>query len=104
MPGGSPAGRPLLVGVVHGLAGSGALSAVAIAASPDAFAAFAAVVLYAVGALIGMTLLASVAGPMLARVARAASTARALVLVAGSASVVLGLIWGGRSLVALASL
>lgn len=97
-------GRPFAVGVVHGLAGSGALTALALAQTPDPRAAIGSVALYGVGAIVGMSLLAGAAGPLLARASRAPRVRRGLVLVAGLGSVAFGLFWGVKSALALVQL
>ncbi len=97
-------GRPFAVGVVHGLAGSGALTALALAQTPDPRAAIGSVALYGVGAIVGMSLLAGAAGPLLARASRAPRVRKGLVLTAGLGSVAFGLFWGAKSALALAQL
>jgi hypothetical protein len=96
--------RPLLVGIVHGLAGSGAMTALAIASSQSAAGALSAVALYALGAVLGMALLAGAAGPLLSRLSSAPRAGAWIVRLAGVGSVTLGLFWGGKSLVALTQL
>jgi hypothetical protein len=84
---------PFVVGLVHGLAGSGALAAlVASRLSSTAFA-LAFIALYALGAAIGMSVLAGVLGVPLARVAR---TPRGFGVVVGASalvSLVAGVVW-----------
>lgn len=54
--------RPLVVGLAHGLAGSGALTAIAVAAMPTRAGGFAYVLLFGVGSIIGMAALTGLAG------------------------------------------
>jgi hypothetical protein len=94
--------RPFLVGIVHGLAGSGALTALVLV-KVDGWpsrAAFAA--LFGVGSTLGMSALSGVAGWPLARFARRPGTARAVFALAGACSVVLGAVWGWSSFARLA--
>lgn len=86
-----------LVGCVHGLAGSGALAAMALGATASRGAAIAGLALYAAGAALGMMLLAGAAGPVLGRLARAPRSATALVQLAAAASILLGVVWFARS-------
>jgi high-affinity nickel-transport protein len=92
---------PLLVGCVHGLAGSGALAAMALGAGGSRGAALAGLFLYASGAALGMMLLAGAAGPALARLARSPRLAWGMVRVAAGASILLGVVWLGRSVAGL---
>jgi hypothetical protein len=86
--------RPLLIGVVHGLAGSGALTALVLARLPSAPLRLAYLVLFSAGSIIGMCVLSGLAGWPLARVARHPRAARLLLGTVGAASAVLGVIWG----------
>jgi hypothetical protein len=86
--------RPLAVGVVHGLAGSGALTALVLARLPSAHLRWVYLVLFSAGSILGMCVLSGLAGWPLARIARHPRAARLLLGTAGAASAVLGLIWG----------
>ncbi|MBI4934264.1 MAG: hypothetical protein HY828_10325 [Actinobacteria bacterium] len=93
--------RPLLVGVVHGLAGSGAVTALVLAELPSAAARLGYIGLFGLGSVAGMALLTGLFGVPLVRVARAPRAAAALLGVAGVVSVVVGAAWGveaGRQL------
>jgi len=98
---------PFLVGLVHGLAGSGALAALVAVdltshvASPAFALAFIAI--YAVGAAVGMATLAGVLGWPLARLARAPRFVPALVGVSAAASLVVGIVWAAPILIRLAA-
>lgn len=88
-------GLPFAVGLVHGLAGSGALAAlVASHVSSPAFS-IGFIAVYATGAAVGMATLAGVLGYPLARLARARTSAFVPVLVGVSAvaSLVVGVAW-----------
>ena len=89
---GRDARRPLLVGTVHGLAGSAAVALVALAAIPSPAWAAAYLLVFGAGTVLGMMLVtvlvaapAALAGPRLLRVRPALRVA------AGVASVVFGL-------------
>ena len=90
--------RPLFVGVVHGLAGTGAVTAIAVAGAPGKAAAVAALALYALGAIVGMCLLAGAAGPLFARAARRPRLAQWVVGASAIVSIALGVVWSGKSL------
>jgi high-affinity nickel-transport protein len=84
---------PFVVGLVHGLAGSGALAA--LVASHVASPAFALgfIAIYAFGAAVGMATLAGLLGWPLARLARAPRVVPILVGVSAAASLVVGIAW-----------
>ena len=86
--------RPLFIGVVHGLAGSGALGAIVLAKASSAVAGLAYLAVYGAGAALGMALLAGVAGVPLARLVRSPRGMPALLAVTGLLCVGLGLGWG----------
>jgi hypothetical protein len=82
--------RPLLVGLVHGLAGSGALTALAFAKLPGPASQLVYVGLFGVVSIAGMALISGLAGASLPLRERGR---RAVALVAGSGSVILGVMW-----------
>lgn len=86
--------RPLLVGLVHGLAGSGALIALVIVEMPTVPARLAYVVLFGLGSVLGMMALSGLAGWRLARITRTPATARAVAALAGACSMGFGIVWG----------
>jgi hypothetical protein len=88
-----PAVRPVVVGAVHGLAGSGALVALATAALPTATARVAFIGLFGFGSIAAMSAISGLAGWPLARLARRPAVATFLLSVAGVLSVVLGILW-----------
>ncbi len=85
--------RPLLIGVVHGLAGSGALTALVAASFESAVAGIVFMALYGAGAAVGMAVLAGFAGVPLASVMRTRYGAASLLGVTGAFSLVLGFVW-----------
>jgi cytochrome c biogenesis protein CcdA len=91
---------PFLVGVVHGLAGSGALAALIALAMPTVMGGLLCLALYSVGTVLGMVALALLAGPMLARAGRLPRVAPVLARVAGVASIVVGVVWAIRTIAA----
>jgi high-affinity nickel-transport protein len=86
--------RPLIVGAVHGLAGSGAITAVIVAALPSTLTRLAYLALFGIGTTVGMTILSGLLGWPLARAGGRYETARALSLAAGSVSIAFGVSWG----------
>lgn len=92
---------PLAMGMVHGLAGSGALTALVMARLPSSFAAITFIVLFGVGATLGMSLLAGVAGAPLARLMRTRWGMPVLLATTGAISVALGLSWIGGAVLRL---
>jgi hypothetical protein len=86
--------RPLIVGAVHGLAGSGALTALVVATLPTTAARITYMAVFGLGSTIGMAALSGVLGWPLARAGRNRGLSRALSLAVGCASTVLGLFWG----------
>lgn len=97
-PAGSGLRRPLAVGVVHGLAGSGALTALVLATGHSPAAALVFMTLYGAGAMLGMSALASVLRLPLAHITTTARGASMLLAVSGLASVVIGFVWAGAVL------
>ncbi len=93
-----PAMRPMIVGAIHGLAGSGALVALATAALPTVSARLAFIGLFGLGSIAAMSAISALAGWPLARVARRPAAARALLTVAGAASGAIGVSWAWISL------
>ncbi|MDY7232273.1 hypothetical protein [Hyalangium rubrum] len=86
--------RPLFVGLMHGLAGSGALTALVLADLPTATARLLYIVAFGLGSVGGMAVLTGLAGLPLRRLVGQGS-ARALVLgAAGALSVCIGAWWG----------
>jgi hypothetical protein len=86
--------RPLLIGAVHGLAGSGALTALVLATLPSAAAQLTYMALFGLGSTVGMAALSGVIGWPLSRLARHPTLARGVSLAVGCVSTVLGVWWG----------
>ena len=86
--------RPLLVGLMHGLAGSGALTALVMADLPTLSARLLYIAAFGLGSVGGMAILTGLAGLPLRRLVGHGS-ARALVLgAAGALAVCIGTWWG----------
>jgi hypothetical protein len=86
--------RPLLVGAVHGLAGSGALTALVLATLPSTAARLVYMALFGVGSTLGMAALSGLMGWPLARLGANPALVRAVSLAVGCGSIALGLAWG----------
>lgn len=85
--------RPLFVGLVHGLAGSGALTALVFAKLPTTALRLAYITLFGLGSVAGMAIASGIAGASLHAVARSPGTRRTLAVVTGAASIVVGVWW-----------
>jgi len=90
--------RPLLVGAAHGLAGSGALTALVLSTLPTTAARLSYIVLFGVGSTLGMAALSGVLGWPLAHIGRSRMLARAISLAVGLFSTALGLYYGWNAL------
>jgi hypothetical protein len=86
--------RPLLVGAVHGLAGSGALTALVLATLPTTAARLAYMALFGLGSTVSMAALSGLLGWPLARFGTHHLVARGVSLIVGCTSMVLGVMWG----------
>ncbi|MGE5244033.1 MAG: hypothetical protein ACM3SQ_07380 [Betaproteobacteria bacterium] len=86
--------RPLLVGIVHGLAGSGALTALVLATLPTTLTRVAYMTLFGLGSSLGMAALSGLLGWPLARLGGETRTLRTVSIVVGLLSAGLGLAWG----------
>jgi high-affinity nickel-transport protein len=83
--------RPLIVGMVHGLAGSAAVALLVLAAVRDPRWALAYLLLFGVGTIIGMmAVTTAIAVPAALAANRVRSMRRYLVLASGAASVIFG--------------
>ena len=83
--------RPLAVGIVHGLAGSGALTALVFAQLASNAERLAYIGVFGVGSIAGMAAVSALAGASVRAIP--ANTKRALMLGAGLVSIVLGVAW-----------
>lgn len=86
---------PLAMGMVHGLAGSGALTALVMARLPSPVTGVLFMVAFGAGATLGMSALAGVAGVPLDRLLKTQAGMPALLSATGCISVVLGMSWIG---------
>jgi nitrile hydratase accessory protein len=86
--------RPLLVGAVHGLAGSGALTALVMATLPTTATRLGYLALFGVGSTLGMVALSGLLGWHIARIGADRAVVRTFSLAVGCVSTVLGLFWG----------
>jgi len=86
--------RPLLVGAVHGLAGSGALTALVLTTLPTTAARLTYMLLFGLGSSVGMAALSGLLGWPLASVGQHRLLARGVPFVVGCVSTALGIAWG----------
>jgi hypothetical protein len=86
--------RPLLVGAVHGLAGSGALTALVLATLTSTAARLTYMTLFGFGSTLGMAVLSVMLGWPLAKIGANRTITRALSIAVGCLSIGLGLFWG----------
>jgi hypothetical protein len=86
--------RPLLIGTVHGLAGSGALTALVLTTLPSPTTQLAYVMLFGMGSTLGMAVLSGLLGWPLARFGHHHAVARSVQFLVGVMSTVIGLAWG----------
>lgn len=82
--------RPLAVGLVHGLAGSGALTALVFAELPSTSARLAYITLFGAGSIVGMAAASALVGMSLRAVEGAR---RGITVAAGVVSIGLGIAW-----------
>ena len=86
--------RPLLIGTLHGLAGSGALTALVLTTLPSPMTQLAYVVLFGIGSTLGMAALSGLLGWPLARIGHHHAVARSVSFLVGMMSTMIGLAWG----------
>lgn len=86
--------RPLVVGIVHGLAGSGSLTALAVANLPTATTQATFILMFSLGSTVAMAAVSGFAGWPLARVARSPRFMAALSMASGLASIALAVALG----------
>lgn len=85
--------RPLIVGVVHGLAGSAAVALLVLAAIPDPLWAIGYLVVFGAGTVAGMTIVTwMIAAPAIFAASRVQHLQRGIRFAAGALSLVVGLI------------
>ena len=86
--------RPLIVGAIHGLAGSGALTALVLATLPTTAARVTYMAVFGLGSTLGMAALSGLLGWPMARAGSHRGFARGISLAVGCVSTALGLAWG----------
>jgi hypothetical protein len=86
--------RPLVIGAIHGLAGSGALTALVLTTLPTTETRLAYMALFGLGSTIGMAALSGLLGWPLARLGSRRLVARVLTLLVGFMSTGIGMLWG----------
>jgi hypothetical protein len=86
--------RPLLVGAVHGLAGSGALTALVLATLTSTTARLTYMALFGFGSTLGMAALSGLLGWPVARLGSNRTLGRTISVVVGCMSIALGVFWG----------
>jgi nitrile hydratase accessory protein len=86
--------RPLLVGAVHGLAGSGTLTALVVATLPSTVTRLGYLTLFGIGSTVGMVALSGLLGWQIAKMGSDRTVVRAFSFAVGCVSTVLGLFWG----------
>jgi high-affinity nickel-transport protein len=85
--------RPLAVGVVHGLAGSGALTAVAFAQLSTGPSRILYITLFGLGSLAGMAATSALAGASLHAMPGGARARRYVAIATGTVSIGVGVAW-----------
>jgi ABC-type nickel/cobalt efflux system permease component RcnA len=85
--------RSLLIGLVHGLAGSGSLAALVAVEVPGLAGKMFYVSVFGLGSVLGMALISGAAGWPLARAARHPVLGRAIGFASGALALVVGTIW-----------
>jgi high-affinity nickel-transport protein len=91
---GWPAGRALVVGAVHGLAGSAAVSLLVLATLRSTASAVMYLVIFGIGTIIGMTLLTAVMAYPVSLALRYGRAQQAIAVCAGLGSIIFGLVYG----------
>jgi nitrile hydratase accessory protein len=86
--------RPLFVGAVHGLAGSGAMTALVVTTLPSTVTRVSYVLLFGIGSIVGMAGLSGVLGWPIARLGGHRLFTRTIAVAVGSVSTALGVYWG----------
>lgn len=88
-----PSRLPFAVGLVHGLAGSGALTALVLSKMPSSTSGLLFIALYAAGSIAGMAVLAGALGVPLARLALGRRAVSWMVGISGAVSLAFGVVW-----------
>jgi hypothetical protein len=82
------------VGAVHGLAGSGTLTALVVATLPSTATRLGYLATFGIGSTLGMVALSGLLGWQIARMGSDRAVVRTFSLAVGCVSTVLGLFWG----------
>ena len=90
--------RPLLVGAIHGLAGSGALTALVLTTLPTTAARLSYMALFGLGSTVGMAALSGLLGWPLARLGAHQAVIRSVTFLVGFLSTGFGIYWGYAAL------
>jgi hypothetical protein len=85
--------RPFAVGLVHGLAGTGAITAFVFAELPDVASRVGYIALFGLGSVAGMAVATGVAGASVARLATSDRRRSVLAVATGVGSIALGIVW-----------
>lgn len=94
----APTLPPVVIGVVHGLAGTAAIALLVLAAIPTAIGGLAYLLIFGIGTIVGMiAITAAIAAPGVAAHNRIGSWRRNIRLAAGALSLVFGL-WLARDI------
>jgi high-affinity nickel-transport protein len=91
---GWPAARALVVGAVHGLAGSAAISLLVLTTLRSTVTAVVYLVIFGVGTIIGMTFLTAVMAFPVSMALRYGRAQRTIAFCAGVGSIAFGLFYG----------
>jgi hypothetical protein len=91
--------QPLVVGCIHGLAGSGALAGLVASQMSSALSGIATLAVYGGGAGLGMAALAGLAGVPLTKLARTRRGVPVVLAASGTLSVLLGVAWAWNAAV-----
>jgi hypothetical protein len=87
---------PLLIGLMHGLAGSGTLVVITMASAPGLAAGLIYMLCFGLGSVLGMALVSGVSSLSLTRLATSPRGAMVLAASSGLLSLAVGVIWGLR--------
>ena len=86
--------RPLLFGLVHGLAGSGALTALVLTALPSTATRLTYISLFGIGSTLGMACLSGLLGWPMSQAGRQRGVGRSISMAVGILSTALGIVKG----------
>jgi hypothetical protein len=95
--------QPLVVGIIHGMAGSGAMTAMVFAELPTTATRVAYIALFGAGSIVGMALVSGIASASLGKVASSRlgrRWRRDFGVAIGALSVLVGVFWGCQAVIA----